>query len=226
MIWWAPRESNTAPTDYESAALTKHELGAQRTYFTHAVSKECEDKSFHSKQTPMNISMYQASVPRISNMLTNLEHLLSKAQEQAQNKKWNEAALTQFRLYPDMFPLTRQVQIACDTAKGVVARLAGVDIPVFEDNEVTIADLLQRVAKTKAFVESFQASQIDGSEDKDIVTKRGDVQTHYKGMQFLLNHAMPNLYFHVSMVYAILRDRKSTRLNSSHTDISRMPSSA
>ena len=153
----------------------------------------------------MNISMYQASVPRISNMLTNLEHLLSKAQEQAQNKKWNEAALTQFRLYPDMFPLTRQVQIACDTAKGVVARLAGVDIPVFEDNEVTIADLLQRVAKTKAFVESFQASQIDGSEDKDIVTKRGDVQTHYKGMQFLLNHAMPNLYFHVSMVYAILR---------------------
>ena len=153
----------------------------------------------------MTISMYQASVPRIANMLTNLEHLLNKAHTHVETKKWNEAALTQFRLYPDMFPLARQVQIACDTAKGVVARLAGVDIPAYEDNEVTIADLLQRVAKTKAFIEGFNASQIDGTEDKDIVTKRGDVETHYKGMQFLLNHAMPNLYFHVTTVYAILR---------------------
>jgi hypothetical protein len=91
------------------------------------------------------------------------------------------------------------------TAKGVVARLAGAEIPAYEDNEVTIADLLQRVAKTKAFVEGFNASHIDGTEDKDIVTKRGDVETHYKGMQFLLNHAMPNIYFHVTTVYAILR---------------------
>ena len=153
----------------------------------------------------MTISMYQASVPRIANMLTNLEHLLGKAHTHIETKKWNEAALTNFRLYPDMFPLTRQVQIACDTAKGVVARLAGADIPAYEDNEVTIADLLQRVAKTKAFVEGFKASHIDGTEDKDIVTKRGDVETHYKGMQFLLNHAMPNIYFHVTTVYAILR---------------------
>jgi len=153
----------------------------------------------------MTISMYQASVPRIVNMLTNLSHLLDKAHTHIENKKWNESALTQFRLYPDMLPLTRQVQIACDTAKGVVARLAGAEIPAYEDNEVTIADLLQRVAKTKAFVEGFNASHIDGTEDKDIVTKRGDVETHYKGMQFLLNHAMPNIYFHVTTVYAILR---------------------
>jgi len=153
----------------------------------------------------MTISMYQASVPRIANMLTNLDHLLSKAQAHVDTKKLNEAALTQFRLYPDMFPLTRQVQIACDTAKGVIGRLSGTDIPAYEDNEVTIADLKQRVAKTMAYVESFTATQIDGSEDKDIVTKRGDVETHYKGMQFLLNHAMPNLYFHVTTVYAILR---------------------
>jgi len=153
----------------------------------------------------MTISMYQASVPRIANMLTNLDHLLSKAQAHVDTKKLNEAALTQFRLYPDMFPLTRQVQIACDTAKGVIGRLSGTDIPAYEDNEVTIADLKQRVAKTMAYVESFSAAQIDGSEDKDIVTKRGDVETHYKGMQFLLNHAMPNLYFHVTTVYAILR---------------------
>jgi hypothetical protein len=153
----------------------------------------------------MTISMYQASVPRIGNMLTNLDHLLDKALVHAESKNWNEAALTQFRLYPDMLPMTRQVQIACDTAKGVVARLAGVDIPAYEDNEVSFADLKQRIAKTMAFVNSFTAGQIDGTEDKDIVTKRGDVETHYKGMQFLLNHAMPNIYFHVTTVYTILR---------------------
>ena len=153
----------------------------------------------------MSLSMYQASVPRIVNMLTNLDHLLDKALVHIESKKWNETALTQFRLYPDMLPLTRQVQIACDTAKGVVARLAGVDIPAYEDNEVSFADLKQRIAKTIAFINGFSAAQIDGSEDKDIVTKRGDVETHYKGMQFLLNHAMPNVYFHVTTVYAILR---------------------
>ena len=153
----------------------------------------------------MSLSMYQASVPRIVNMLTNLDHLLDKALVHIESKKWNEAALTQFRLYPDMLPLTRQVQIACDTAKGVVARLAGVEIPAYEDNEVSFADLKQRIAKTIAFINGFSAAQIDGTEDKDIVTKRGDVETRYKGMQFLLNHAMPNVYFHVTTVYAILR---------------------
>ena len=153
----------------------------------------------------MSLSMYQASVPRIVNMLTNLDHLLDKALVHIESKKWNETALTQFRLYPDMLPLTRQVQIACDTAKGVVARLAGVEIPAYEDNEVSFADLKQRIAKTMAFINGFGPAQIDGSEDKDIVTKRGDVETRYKGMQFLLNHAMPNVYFHVTTVYAILR---------------------
>ena len=152
----------------------------------------------------MSLSMYQASVPRIVNMLTNLSQLLDKTQVHIESKKWNESALTQFRLYPDMLPMSRQVQIACDTAKGVVARLAGVDIPVYEDNEVTLSDLKQRIAKTMAFVEGFKPAQIDGTEDKDIITKRGDVETHYKGMQFLLNHAMPNIYFHVTTVYTIL----------------------
>jgi len=153
----------------------------------------------------MTISMYQASVPRIVNMLINLDHLLDKAQSHIDTKKLSEAALTQFRLYPDMFPLIRQVQIACDTAKAVVARLAGVDIPVNEDTEMSIADLKQRIAKTITFIQDFSANQIDGTEEKDIVTKRGDKETHYKGMQFLLNHAMPNVYFHVTTVYAILR---------------------
>lgn len=153
----------------------------------------------------MTISMYQASVPRIVNMLNSLNHILDKAQTHVESKKWNQAALTQFRLYPDMLPLTKQVQIASDTAKGVMARLAGVESPVYADDEETIAQLKERVNKTIAYVQGFTAAQIDGTEDKDIVTKRGDKETHYKGMQFLLGHAMPNLYFHITTTYAILR---------------------
>ena len=104
-----------------------------------------------------------------------------------------------------MLPMRRQVQIASDTAKGVVARLAGAEIPAWEDKEVTLADLQVRLARTVEFVNSFSAAQIDGTEDKAIVTKRGDTETHYTGMQFLLGHALPNVYFHSSMVYAILR---------------------
>jgi hypothetical protein len=87
----------------------------------------------------------------------------------------------------------------------VAARLAGVEIPVFEDNEKTLAELKARIAKTQTFLQSVTAVQIDGTEDKDIVVKRGDKETHYKGMQFLLGHALPNVYFHVTTAYAILR---------------------
>ncbi len=153
----------------------------------------------------MTISMYQASVPRFANVLGNLSNILDKAQAHVDAKKLDAATLTNFRLFPDMFPLARQVQIACDTAKGLVARLAGVEIPAYEDNEVTIADLKARIAKTIAFMQSIPAEKIDGTEDKDIVTKRGDKETHYKGMQFLLGHAVPNVYFHVTTAYNILR---------------------
>ena len=153
----------------------------------------------------MTISMYQASVPRFVNILGNLSNILDKAQAHIEAKKLSDASLTAFRLFPDMLPMTTQVQIACDTAKGVVARLAGVDIPVFEDNEKTIAELKVRVAKTIAFIQTVSAAQIDGTEDKDIVTKRGEKETHYKGMQFLLGHAVPNFYFHITTAYAILR---------------------
>ena len=153
----------------------------------------------------MTISMYQASVPRIINMLGNLSRIIEKAQAHADAKKIDPAAIIYFRLYPDMFSLCRQVQIATDTAKSVVARLAGADIPAYEDNERSFDDLKARIAKTIAFVETFTPAQIDGTEDKDIVTKRGDKATHYKGMQFLLNHAMPNVYFHVTTAYNILR---------------------
>ena len=104
-----------------------------------------------------------------------------------------------------MLPMTTQVLIACDTAKGVVARLAGLEIPVYEDTEKTLADLKARIAKTIAFIQSVGPEQIDGTEEKAIVTKRGDKETHYKGMQFLLGHAIPNFYFHVTTTYNILR---------------------
>ena len=153
----------------------------------------------------MTISMYQASVPRFVNILGNLSNILDKAQAHVDAKKIDPAVLPSFRLFPDMLSMTKQVQIACDSAKGVVARLAGVDIPVFEDNEATIADLKARVAKTIAFIQSVPQAKIEGTEDKEIVIKRGDKETRYNGMQFLLGHAVPNFYFHVTTTYNILR---------------------
>ena len=153
----------------------------------------------------MSLSMYQASVPRFVNALKNLSHILEKAQAHAEAKKIDPLILASSRLYPDMLPLTKQVQIASDTCKGLVSRLAGVDIPSYEDTEKTLVDLQARVTKTMAYVESFTPAQIDGTEDKDIVVKRGEKETHYKGMQFLLGHAIPNVYFHITTPYNILR---------------------
>lgn len=149
--------------------------------------------------------MYQASAPRLINSMRNLSTILDKTQAYIDAKKIDPAALLQFRLFPDMLNLTRQIQIASDTAKGVVARLAGVDIPTYADNETSVAELQTRITKTIAFIEGFTPDQLDGTEDKAIVTKRGDKETHYTGMQFLLGHAIPNVYFHVSIAFAILR---------------------
>lgn len=153
----------------------------------------------------MTISMYQASVPRFVNILGNLSNILDKAQAHIDAKKLDPAALTSYRLFPDMLPMTKQVQIAGDTAKGAVARLAEMEIPAYEDNEKTLADLKARLARTVAFIQAVTPAQIDGSEDKEIVIKRGDKETRYKGMQFLLGQALPNFYFHVTTAYNILR---------------------
>ena len=153
----------------------------------------------------MNISMYQASAPRFANMLKNLSALLDKAQAHCEARKIDPAALTGFRLYPDMFPFTRQVQIACDTAKGAVARLAGVEIPKHEDTEQTLADLKARIAKTLAFIDSVKAAQVDGSEAKEVVLKMRAGELKFTGLQYLMGHAYPNFYFHVTTAYNILR---------------------
>ena len=153
----------------------------------------------------MTISMYQASVPRFINTLGNLSNILDKAQAHVDARKLDPTTLTAYRLFPDMLPMKKQVQIACDTAKGAAARLAGVEIPVHEDDETTLADLKARIAKTTAFLQTMTPEQIDGTEDKEIVIKRHDKETRYKGMQFLLGQALPNFYFHVATAYNILR---------------------
>ncbi|MGQ0509600.1 MAG: DUF1993 domain-containing protein [Betaproteobacteria bacterium] len=153
----------------------------------------------------MSISMYQASAPRFANTLHNLSAILDKAQAHCEAKKIDAVLLAAWRLTPDMFPLSRQVQIACDTAKGAVARLSGVEIPKHEDAEKDFAELKARIAKTSDFVRGFKPAQIDGSEDKDIVLRLSGRDVTFKGMQYLLGFALPNFYFHVTTAYAILR---------------------
>jgi hypothetical protein len=104
-----------------------------------------------------------------------------------------------------MFPLSRQVQVACDTAKGAVARLAGIEVPRHEDVEQTPAELKQRIAKTSDFILSVKAEKIDGSEDKEVALKLGGREITFTGLQYLLGHAYPNFYFHVTTAYNILR---------------------
>jgi len=153
----------------------------------------------------MQISMYQASAPRFVNTLKNLSAILDKAQAHADAKKIEPRVLTAARLYPDMFPMSRQVQSACDTAKGVVARLAGVEVPVHEDTEQTFEELKARIAKTITFIETIQPAQVDGSEDREVVLKFRSGEVKFRGMQYLLGHALPNFYFHVTTAYDILR---------------------
>ena len=149
--------------------------------------------------------MYQASTPRFAAMLRNLSALIDKADAHCAAKKIEPAAITTARLYPDMFPFTRQVQIACDTAKGAMARLAGAEVPKHEDTEQSFAELKARIAKTLDFIESIGAGKIDGSEEKEIVLQMRSGERRLKGMQYLLGSAYPNFYFHVTTAYNILR---------------------
>jgi hypothetical protein len=153
----------------------------------------------------MQISIYRASVPVFARALRNLIAILKKGEAHATERKIDPAVLLNYRLAPDMFALTRQVQIATDMAKGCVSRLAGVEIPSYEDKEATFGDLIARVEKCIAYVESFNSVQIDGTEDKTIVLKRPTGDVSYPGLQYLLEYVTPNVYFHCSATYAILR---------------------
>lgn len=149
--------------------------------------------------------MYQASVPRLANILGNLSNILDKTQAHIDARKIDDSVLMDCRLFPDMYPFSKQVQIACDKARSVVARLAGIDVPFYEDDEKTLAELKVRIARTIAFLRSVSPEQIDGTEDKDIVLPVTGKETRYKGLQLLLGHSMPNVYFHATTAYNILR---------------------
>jgi uncharacterized protein len=153
----------------------------------------------------MAISMYQASVPVFVQILGALSGVLGKAQTYCGPKKIDPAVLFAARLAPDMFPLSKQVQIASDFAKGATARLAGVDVPSWPDHEKTISDLQERIAKTLDFVRTFKTSEIDGSEERDVKITIAGQPTVLKGQPYLLGFAMPNFYFHATMAYAVLR---------------------
>lgn len=151
------------------------------------------------------ISMYQASVPRLANTLGNLSNMLDKAQAHVDAGQIGMADLMQRRLIADMYPFYKQVQIACDKARSVVARLAGMEVPAYPDDETTLAELKQRIARSIDFIRSVPAERIDGSEDRQIELPVTGKPTRYSGMQLLLGHSLPNVYFHTVTAYNILR---------------------
>jgi hypothetical protein len=153
----------------------------------------------------MAISLYQASVPVFQQFLGSLRAVLAKAEAHAVARKIDPAVLVQARLYPNMFPLMRQVQIAADFAKGAPARLAGLEPPKYADNETSFADLLARIDRTSEFLKTLKVAQIDGQEERTIELKVGGQSMSFQGQPYLLHYALPNFFFHATMAYAILR---------------------
>lgn len=153
----------------------------------------------------MSISIYDFSIPVLTRGLTNMSAVLDKAAAHAAAKKFDSAVLAQARLFPDMHPLVRQVQIACDTAKGAGARLAGIDPPKHEDTETTFADLKARIAKTVDFLKTVTAAQVKDAETRNIEIKFPSGSWKFTGLAYLTDFVLPNFYFHEAMVYALLR---------------------
>lgn len=153
----------------------------------------------------MTISMYQASVPSLIRSLNNLAVILEKGATHAEARKIDETVLIGSRLYPDMLPLSKQVQIASDIARRGAARLAGLEAPAMADNETTFAELIDRIHNTIAYLNTLTPAQIDGSEENEIVLQVGKESMNFKGMPYLLFFILPNVYFHVTTAYDILR---------------------
>ena len=153
----------------------------------------------------MTISMYQALIPVSIRTLNNLTNILEKGSAYAETKKIDHHVLINSRLSPDMFPLSKQVQIASDTVNRGAARLAGIEPPKFEDNETTFGQLIDRIQKTISHLNTFKPEQIDGSEEREITLQMRDNTLSFQGIPFLLYFVLPNLYFHVTTAYDILR---------------------
>ena len=150
-------------------------------------------------------SMHTASIPVFKQILNSLHAILEKAEAHTAEKKLEPAALLQFRLFPDMLPFTRQIQIACDFAKGAAARLGGLEVPSYEDTEVTFADLKARIVKTLAYIDSVPQASIEGSEERAITTGSGEKTKHFTGQTYLFHYALPHFFFHATTAYDILR---------------------
>jgi len=153
----------------------------------------------------MAVSLYQISVPVFVKHRNGLASCIKKAQTLSTEKKYDEATLLAYRLYPDMFSFTQQVQFATNHARNCAALLAGVEAPKVEDGEKSLADLIARVEKTVAWLGTFRPEQIDGAEEKSVTVKMRDRETTYKGLELLLNRAAPNFYFHCTTAYDIMR---------------------
>ena len=153
----------------------------------------------------MPISMYDVSIPIFTLTLTNLSAILDKAASHEEAKKVDPKVIPQTRLIVDMLPLSSQVQIACDTAKGAAARLAGVAVPKHEDTEATLAELKARVAKTLDFIKTIKPAQLQGAETRDIVLQFPQTTLKFTGINYLTNFVLPNFFFHVTTAYALLR---------------------
>lgn len=153
----------------------------------------------------MAVSMYSVSAPIFVQFLTALSGVLDKAQAHVEARKLDESFIMGMRLYPDMHNFTRQVRASCDHAVNACARIAGVEVPAFENNETTIADLKKRVEKAIAFVRTIGREQLDGQEEKEIVVKFPSGERRFTGQTMLINFSLPNFYFHTTTAYDILR---------------------
>ncbi|WP_317204713.1 DUF1993 domain-containing protein [Janthinobacterium sp.] len=153
----------------------------------------------------MTLSIYSASIPVFKQILASLSAILAKTEAHVADKKIDPNALLNYRLYPDMLPFVRQIQIASDFAKGCAARLAGQDVPAYEDSEQSFAELRARIAKTIAFIEALAQADIDGSETRAITTGSGEKTKHFTGQTYLFHYALPHFFFHATTAYDILR---------------------
>jgi hypothetical protein len=153
----------------------------------------------------MSLTIYQTSVPVFQQILTSLSGILTKAAAHAETKKIDPSVFITARLAPDMFPLSRQVQIATDHAKGACARLAGVEIPSFPDTETTFAELQTRITKTLDFIKNLKPAQFDGAETREVKLKIGGNELTFTGQKYLFHGAFPNFFFHATTTYDILR---------------------
>ena len=154
----------------------------------------------------MTISLSSASLPVFDKFLGNLRHLLTKAQADVQARGYDEQALVQFRLAPDMLPFKTQIYIACDAAKLCAARISGLEAPVFENTENTLEELIARIDKTRAWLKTVPPAALDGLDDKEVTVPTGRTTTRLmRGEDYLKNWALPNMFFHITTAYAILR---------------------